>query len=248
MSGHSKWAGIKHKKAIIDSKRGKVFSKLAREFTVAARIGGSNPDHNPRLRVCFEKAREYNMPSDNVKRAIQKGTGELGGALMEDVIYEGYGLAGVAVFVEAMTDNKNRTTPEIRKIFSKWGGSMGESGCVAWMFNKKGCFSIDLNEISEDKLLDLVTEAGADDLKIEDDVYEIITEPSKFETVKKILEENKIKIKYAEISMIAQNYIKVDNKTARQVLNLVEQLEDHEDVQNVFANFDIPDEIMAELQ
>jgi YebC/PmpR family DNA-binding regulatory protein len=248
MSGHSKWAGIKHKKAIIDTQRGKVFSKLIREVTVAARLGGGNIENNPRLRVCLEKARSYNMPADNIKRAIQKGTGELPGVIVEEVVYEGYGPGGVAIFVEAMTDNKNRTAAEIRKTFSRGGGNLGESGCVAWMFSKKGCFSIDPDQVGEEELLDLVTESGAEDLKVEEDGYEITTELTNFETVRKALEEKGIKQRYSEISMVPQSYIKVDAKVARQVLNLVEELEDNEDTQNVYANFDIPDEVMAELQ
>lgn len=248
MSGHSKWAGIKHHKAAVDAKRGKIFSKIIREITVAVRMGGSNPDANSRLRISLEKAKACNMPADNIKRAIQKGTGELPGAIVEEVVYEGYGPAGVAIFIEAMTDNRNRTAAEIRKIFSRIGGSMGESGCVAWMFSKKGCFTIAVKQIGEDDLLELVTEAGAEDLKKEGHVYEITTEPGNFEAVKKALEERKIEIEYAEISMVAQNYIKVDAKTARQVLDLVEELEDHDDVQTVNANFDIPDEVMAEIE
>lgn len=248
MSGHSKWAGIKHRKAAVDAQRGRIFSKLNKEITVAVRLGGSNPDNNPRLRVVLEKARSYNMPTDNIKRAIQRGTGELPGAVVEEVTYEGYGPNGVAILIEAMTDNKNRTTSEIRRIFSRGGGSLGESGCVSWMFSKKGCLTIDKNEIGEDELLEMVMEAGAEDMKVEGDVYEITTDPQNFEQVKNILLKNNVKLKFAEISMVPQNYIKVDANVARAVLKLIEALEEDEDVKEVYSNFDIPDEVMQELQ
>jgi YebC/PmpR family DNA-binding regulatory protein len=248
MSGHSKWAGIKHRKAAVDAQRGKIFSKLNREITVAARLGGGNPENNARLRMVLEKAKSYNMPAENIKRAIQRGTGELPGTVVEEVTYEGYGPSGVAILVEAMTDNKNRTTAEIRKIFSRGGGNLGESGCVSWMFNKKGCISIDKDEISEDELLEMVTEAGAEDLKLEDDVYEITTQPQDFEEVKNTLLKNGVKLKFAEISMVPQSYIKVDPSVARSVLKLIESLEEDDDVQEVHSNFDIPDEVIKELQ
>jgi len=247
MSGHSKWAGIKHRKGAVDAQRGKIFSKLTREITVAARFGGGNPETNNRLRMVLEKAKGHNMPSDNIKRAIQRGIGELPGMTVEEVTYEGYGSNGVAILIEAMTDNKNRTTAEIRKIFSRGGGSLGESGCVSWMFSKKGCISIDKNEIGEDELLEIITEAGAQDLKLEDDVYEIITEPQDFEEVKNTLLKKNIKIKFSEISMVPQNYIKIDSNGARSVLKLIETLEEDDDVQEVYSNLDIPDEIMQEF-
>lgn len=248
MSGHSKWAGIKHRKGAVDAQRGKIFSKLTREITVAARLGGGNPETNNRLRMVLEKAKGYNMPSDNIKRAIQRGTGELPGTVVEEVTYEGYGSSGVAILIEAMTDNKNRTTAEIRKIFSRGGGNLGESGCVSWMFSKKGFISIDKNEISEDELLEIITQCGAEDLKLEDDVYEITTDIQNFEEVKNALLKNNIKLKFCEISMVPQNYIKIDSNSARSVLKLIETLQEDEDVQEVYSNLDIPEEILKELQ
>ncbi len=248
MSGHSKWASIKHKKGALDAQRGKVFSKLIREITVAARTGGGNIENNARLRMVLEKAKSENMPADNIKRAIQRGTGELPGMVVEEVTYEGYGPSGVAVLVEAMTDNKNRTTAEIRKIFSRSGGNLGESGCVSWMFSKKGCISIDKNEIDEDELLEMITEAGAEDFKLEEDMYEITTGPQDIEEVKNALLKNNIKLKFSEISMVPKNYIKVDPNVARGILKLIETLEDHDDVQEVYSNSDIPDEVIQELQ
>lgn len=248
MSGHSKWAGIKHRKGALDAQRGKIFSKLIREITVAARTGGGNIDNNARLRMVLEKAKGENMPADNIKRAIQRGTGELPGVIVEEVTYEGYGPGGVAILVEAMTDNKNRITSEIRRIFSRGGGNLGESGCVGWMFSKKGCLSIDKNEIGEDELLELIMEAGAEDMKVESDVYEITTQPQDFEEVKNTLSKKGLKIKFAEISMVPQNYIKVDSNVARSVMKLIENLEDYDDVQEVYSNCDIPDEVMRELQ
>lgn len=247
-SGHSKWAGIKHRKGAVDAQRGKIFSKLNREITVAARLGGGNPESNSRLRMVLEKAKSYNMPAENIKRAIQRGIGELPGTVVEEVTYEGYGPSGVAILVEAMTDNKNRTTAEIRKIFSRCGGNLGESGCVSWMFSKKGCISIPKDEIGEDELLEMVTEAGAEDLKLEDDVYEITTEPQDFEELKNTLLKNNVKLKFAEISMVPQSYIKVEPTVARSVLKLIETLEEDDDVQEVYSNFDIPNEVMKELQ
>lgn len=248
MSGHSKWASIKHKKGILDAQRGKIFSKLIREITVAARTGGGNIENNARLRMVLENAKSENMPADNIKRAIQRGTGELPGMIVEEVTYEGYGPGGIAVLVEAMTDNKNRTISEIRKIFSRSGGNLGETGCVSWMFDKKGCISIDKNEIGEDELLEMITDAGAEDFKLEGDIYEVITQPQDIEEVKNALLKNNVKLKFSEISMVPKNYIKVDPNVARGVLKLIETLEDHDDVQKVHSNFDIPDEIMQELQ
>lgn len=210
--------------------------------------GGANPETNFRLRMVLDKAKGCNMPADNIKRAIQRGTGELPGMIVEEITYEGYGPGGVAMLVETMTDNKNRTISEMRRIFSRGGGNMGESGCVAWMFAKKGCLSIDKNEIGEDELLEIVMEVGAEDLKLEGDVYEITTQPQDFDTVKEAILKKGLKLKFTEISMIPQNYIKVDASTARTVLNLIEALEENEDVQNVYSNADIPDEIMQEMQ
>ncbi|MBU0899797.1 YebC/PmpR family DNA-binding transcriptional regulator [bacterium] len=249
MSGHSKWAGIKRKKAVVDAKRGKLFSKLIKEIVVAVKLGGSDLEGNSRLRLAILKAKDYNMPIDNIKRAIQKATGESSGETMpEEVIYEGYGAGGVAILVEAMTDNKNRTTSNIRNIFSKRGGSLGESGCVSWMFNKKGYLAVNKDEVSEEKLLDIITEAGAEDYKVEKDAYEVYTDPSRLEIMRKILEENKIKIELTTLSMIPRNYLEVDKSTALQLLKLIESLDEDDDVQQVFSNFNIPDEILREIE
>jgi YebC/PmpR family DNA-binding regulatory protein len=248
LSGHSKWASIKHKKAITDAKRGKLFSKLIREITVATKLGGPDLDGNARLRLAVQKAKDCNMPADNIKRAIQKGCGESSsGETYEEVVYEGYGPGGVAILVEAMTDNKNRTTSNIRSIFSKRGGNLGESGCVSWMFTKKGYISINREEVSEELLLNIIMEAEAEDYKIESDLYEIYTSPSKLEKVRKALEDKNIKILRSTLTMIPQSYISVDKKTGEQLLRLIEHLEDDDDVQQVHANFDIPEEILKEI-
>ena len=250
MSGHSKWAGIKHKKAIVDAKRGKVFTKISKELSVAARIGGGAIEMNPRLRLAVEKAKEANMPSDNVKRAIQKGTGELPGSTYEESIYEGYGPGGVALLLEILTDNKNRTVGEIRHILSKHNGNLGEAGCVAWMFDKKGYILVNKKATDEDTLMSLALDAGAEDFKNEPDEenYEIITAPEDFNKVKEFLEQNNIPLNLAEITMIPQNYVKLESKDAEKMLKLMYALEEHDDVQNVYANFDIPDEVMAKTE
>lgn len=246
MSGHSKWATIKHKKGALDAKRGKLFSKLTKEITVAAKQG-KDPDTNPRLRLALQKAKEANMPSDNVDRAVKKGTGELPGVIYEETTYEGYGAGGVAIIVEALTDNKNRTTSEIRTIFTKQNGNMG--GSVSWMFAKKGYFSIPKPGIDEDKLMNLALELGAEDMKSDDEQnFEVITSPKDFEKVKDGLAKNNIKWAEAEIAMLPNNYIKLDLQQAKQVLALVEALEDHDDVQNVYSNFDISDEVMQQIE
>lgn len=247
MSGHSKWAGIKHKKAIVDAKRGKLFSKLIREITVSARRGGGDLQGNLRLRQAVEKAKECNMPQDNIKKAIQRGTGELLGAVaLEEAIYEGYGPGGVAILIEALTDNKNRTTARIRSVFSKYNGNLGESGCVAWMFEKKGYIALEKKGISENELLDIALEKGVEDIKTEEDIYEVITLPQDLETIKEALEK-RTNLKYAEITMLPQSYIKVDGKVAKTLLSLMEALEEDEDVNHVYANFDIPTEILQEV-
>lgn len=246
MSGHSKWAGIKHKKAIIDAKRGKVFTRLIREIVVAAKGGGGNVENNARLRKVVETARESNMPQDNIKKAIQRGTGELPGTVYEELTYEGYGPAGVALLVELTSDNKNRTASEIRRIFSSHGGNMGESGCVGWMFKKKGYISVEKSKFGEDQLMTIALDLGAEDLRTEDDdVYEILTKPEDFETVKKGLEGKKVPIAVAEISFQPQTYIKLSGKEAEQMLALMDDLEEHDDVKNVYSNFDISN---AELE
>ncbi len=248
MSGHSKWAGIKHKKAIVDAKKGKAFSKVSKEITIAARIGGGNPDMNPRLRLAIEKAKEVNMPSDNVKRAIKKGTGELPGLDYEEIVYEGYGPGGVALMIETLTDNKNRTVGEIRHILSKHNGNLGETGCVAWMFEKKGYILVSKDAADEDTLMSIALDAGADDFKNdpEEENYEITTAPEDLNRVKEFLEKNNIPTTLAELSLIPQNYVKLEAKEAGKMLKLMNALDEHDDVQNVYANFDIPDEVMDE--
>ncbi len=246
MSGHSKWAGIKHKKAIVDAKKGKTFSKISKELSVAARMGGSNPDMNPRLRTAMEKAKEVNMPSDNVKRAVQKGTGELPGVSYDETTYEGYGPAGVAILIEVMTDNKNRTVGEIRHSLVKHGGNMGESGCVSWMFDKKGYILISKETGDEDTLMTEALEGGAEDFKNdpEEESYEILTAPEDFHAVKEYIENKNIVLSLAELTYIPQNYVKIEGKDATKMMKLMDILEDHDDVQNVYANFDLPDEMM----
>jgi YebC/PmpR family DNA-binding regulatory protein len=245
MSGHSKWHSIKYKKAAQDAKRGKMFTKIIREMVVAARIGGGEPDTNPRLRKAIADAKGVNMPSDNIKRAILKGTGQLEGTTYEEFSYEGYGVGGVAIFVETLTDNKNRTVSDIRYIFSKNGGNMGESGCVAWMFNRKGYIVVEKAKASEDELLDLILEAGAEDLREDGSNYEIFTAPDDFEAVVNALQENNIEIAASNLGYIPQNYVKLEGKQAQNLLRLMEELEDHDDVQSVWANFDIDEEEIA---
>ncbi len=239
MSGHSKWHSIKHKKAAADAKRGKVFTKIIKEISVAARIGGGDLDSNPRLRTAVTAAKDQNMPQDNIKRAILKGTGDLPGQNYEETSYEGYGPGGVAVYIEVLTDNKNRTVAEIRHMFSKYNGNLGESGSVAWMFDKKGYFSISAETVTEEDLFEVVAEAGAEDIQLEGDSFLVYCEIDVFEDVKKALESASIKTEQAELTMLPQNETKVEGKQAFQMLTLMEMLEDHDDVQNVYANFDI---------
>ena len=248
MSGHSKWSTIKHKKAAADAKRGNLFTKLIREITVAARNGGGDPALNPALRLSVQKAKDANMPSDNIDRAIKKGTGELPGVTYESIVYEGYAQGGVAVLVEALTDNKNRTTSEVRHIFSRGGGNMAGAGSVNWIFEKKGLFVISKTVIEEEKLMDIALEAGAEDLSDEGSVFEIRTAPVDFEAVRKALEEKKIQIENSELVNIPKSTIKVDDEgAAGKILALISTLEDHDDVQNVSANFDIPDNILEKI-
>jgi YebC/PmpR family DNA-binding regulatory protein len=248
MSGHSKWSQIKHKKAAADSKKGKVFSKLSKEISVAARIGGGNPDMNARLRLVIEKAKEVNMPSDNIKRAIQKGTGELPGTHYEEIMYEAYGPGGVAMMIEVMTDNKNRTVPEIRHVLTKYGGNMGETGSVSWMFDKKGYILVGKKVIDEDTLMSNALDAGAEDFKNDPEEvnYEITTVPVDLNRVKEYLASKNIPMNLSEVTFLPKNYVKLDARDAEKMLKLMEALEDHEDIQNVYANFDIPDELMIE--
>lgn len=248
MSGHSKWSGIKHKKAVIDAKRGKVFTKLAKEITVAARLGGGDLTANPRLRTAVAKARGASMPNDNIEKAIKKGTGELEGVSYEEISYEGYGPGGVAVMLEVMTDNKNRTVAEIRSLFSKAGGQLGENGCVGWMFDRRGLIVVGSETIDEDRLLEIALDSGADDLVTGQEVYEIYTPFEELETVRAALEEKKVVMISAEVAMIPKNTIKVETEVlAKKLFRLMETLEDQDDVQNVFSNFDVPDEIMAQV-
>ncbi|HDJ22610.1 MAG TPA: YebC/PmpR family DNA-binding transcriptional regulator [Candidatus Aminicenantes bacterium] len=246
MSGHSKWHSIKHKKAAQDAKRGKIFTKIIRELQVAARLGGGDPEANPRLRKAIADAKAVNMPSDNIKRAIQKGTGQLEGEKFEEIIYEGYGPGGVAIFVETVTDNKNRTVSELRHIFSKNGGNLGESGCVAWMFKRKGYVVVEKEKASEDDLLEIILEAGAEDLRDDGSNFEILIPVENFDTVVQALQENNIEYSTAKIGYIPQNYVKLQGKQAQQLLRLMDELEDHDDVQNVWANFDIDEEEIAQ--
>ena len=247
MSGHSKWSTIKHKKAMVDARRGKMFTKLIRELTSAARAGGGDPDTNPRLRTAVASAKGANMPNDTIQRAIQKGTGDIAGETYEEVTYEGYGAGGVAVLVDTLTDNKNRTVAEIRHLFSKHGGSMGENGCVAWMFQRQGFFAVDAASIDEDALLELVLEAGGDDVKTENELYEILTSPESFEDVRTSLEAQGLTPEVAEVTMLPQSTVSIEGKQAEQVLRLMEALDDQDDVRRAYANFDIPDDVMAAL-
>jgi YebC/PmpR family DNA-binding regulatory protein len=246
MSGHSKWHSIKHKKGALDAKRGRAFTKLIKEITIAARIGGGDPDGNPRLRKAISDAKAVNMPTDNIKRAVQKGTGELEGGQIEEVMYEGYGPGGVALIAETVTDNRNRTVSEIRHVFSKNGGNMGEAGSVSWMFHKKGLIVVDASKADEDTLMSLALDAGADDFKSEGSTYEIYTSPNTLDTVVEALKAKSIEPTSAEVSMIPQNTVRVEGKNAQQVLKLMEALDDHDDVQHVYANFDMEESEMAE--
>ncbi|MEA5001080.1 MAG: YebC/PmpR family DNA-binding transcriptional regulator [Endomicrobiaceae bacterium] len=247
MSGHNKWASIKHKKAATDSKRGKVFTKIIREMVVAAKEGGGVIENNARLRKAVADAREANMPQDNIKKAIQRGTGEIPGVIYEEMTYEGYGPAGVALIVETTTDNKNRTASDIRKIFSKHSGSMGETGCVGWMFSRKGFISIDKSASDEDTVMTLALENGADDFVAEEDNYEIYTKVEDFENVKNALLAKNIQIAESEISMIPQTYVKLQGDDAEHMLKLMDELEEYDDVKNIFANFDISKEDMEKF-
>jgi len=246
MSGHSKWHSIKHKKGALDAKRGRMFTKVIKEITIAARIGGGDAEGNPRLRKAILDAKELNMPADNIKRAVQKGTGELEGGQLEELQYEGYGPGGVALIVDVVTDNRNRTVSEIRHVFSKNGGNMGEAGSVAWMFNKKGYLVLDKAAGDEDTVMTLAIDAGADDFTTEEGNYEIYTSPGAFDKVLDAVKAKGIQPISAEISMIPQTYVKVEGKTAQQLVKLMEALEEHDDVQHVYANFDIEESELAE--
>ena len=245
MSGHSKWSSIKHKKGITDARRGKVFSKLIKEITVAARTGGGDPSGNPRLRAAILAAKSENMPKDNIERAIKKGTGELEGVNYEESIYEGYGPGGAAVLIESVTDNKNRAVADIRHIFSKCGGNLGENGCVSWMFDSKGYLDVEKKAVDEDKLMETAIEAGAEDVREGNDSFEIITEPNDFESVKKAIDNASIPYVVAEITMLPQTMLALKGKEAEQMIKLMETLDDCDDVQKVYTNADIPDELVG---
>jgi YebC/PmpR family DNA-binding regulatory protein len=248
MSGHSHWAGIKYKKAALDAKRGKVWSKIARMIIVAAKQGGGDPSANLSLRYAIDKAKAANMPKDTIEKAVKKGTGELEGTSFEEVLYEGYGPSGVAVMVEALTDNRNRTGPEIKRVFEKHGGSLGTSGCVNWMFSKKGLITVNTANAGEEQLLEIALNAGADDMQNTGEVFEITCDPSAYEELKTTLQEKEIATEVTEISMVPQSTIDInDEHIAKRIISLMETFEDHDDVQNTYANFDIPDEIIARI-
>lgn len=247
MSGHSKWHNIKLRKGKQDAQRSNLFTKLAREIIIAARDGGSNPDANMRLRLAMQKSREKGMPQDTIKRAVQRGSGELEGAQYEDVVWEGYGPGGVAILVSCFTDNRNRTVAELRVIFSRNGGSLGESGSVAWIFDQKGMITIEKSEIDEDRLMEIVLDAGAEDIDSEGDIFEITTAPSDFPQVRQALEDAKVKVVEAELAMIPKNTVSIQGKEASQVLRMMDQFDELDDVQQAYANFDIPEEELEAL-
>ena len=248
MSGHSKWHTIKHKKGALDAKRGKMFTRIIKELTVAARNGGGDPDSNPRLRTVIAEAKSVNMPGDNIKKAIQRGTGELPGVSYEEVTYEGYGPGGAAVIIEALTDNRNRTVGELRHLLTKHNGNLGERNSVAWMFSKKGYIVVDKAAAGEEQLLDVVLEAGGDDLRDDGDSWEILSEPSAFEGVKEAVKALGIEPQSAQVAMLPQNYVKLEGKDASQMVKLMDALDDHDDVKQVWSNFDIEEkEIEASL-
>jgi len=245
MAGHSHWAGIKFKKGIADAKRGRLFSRLAKAIIVAARDGGSSPDMNLKLRYAIDKAKEASMPKENIERAIKRGTGELAGGALDSVVYEGYGPGGVAVLCDLLTDNRNRTAGEIRKTFEVHGGKLGSTGCVAWMFTAKGLLTVRTEDVNEDDLLEVVLEAGGEDMKREGDIFEIVCAPGAFQALRAALHEHRIASEVAEITQMPSTTVDVEGETAHRVLKLVAALEDHDDIQQVYANFNVPDEVMA---
>jgi YebC/PmpR family DNA-binding regulatory protein len=248
MSGHSKWHSIKHKKARVDAQRGKIFTRLIKELTVAARMGGGDPEANSRLRTAIATAKAANMPADNIDRAIKKGTGELPGVSYEEATYEGYGPGGVAIMIDAMTDNKNRTVAEIRYIMSKNGGNLGANGCVAYLFHKKGIIMVEKEGVDEDELMEIVLEAEAEDMTSEEEQFVVTTGPASFEAVRTAIDDQGFPIASAEITMVPDSTVKVTAKDAQKVLKLMDALENQDDVQNLYSNFDIPEEILAELE
>jgi YebC/PmpR family DNA-binding regulatory protein len=249
MSGHSHWAGIKHKKAAIDAKRGKIWSKLARVLIVAAKGGGGDPSQNLALRYAIDKAKAANMPKDTIEKAIKKGTGGAGAVSFEEILYEGYAPGGVAMMVEVLTDNRHRTAPEIKRLFERYGGSLGTGGCVNWMFSKKGLITVRTCDANEEELMDTALSAGADDMQTAGDIFEITCQPSAYEKLKQALKDKNITMQVSEISMVPQSTVPVnDVEAARKILTMMEAFEDHDDVQNVYANFDIPEQIVKEAE
>ena len=247
MAGHSHWAGIKHKKALIDAKRGKTWSKLSKAIIVAAKTGGGDLDANIRLRAAIDAAKAVSMPKDNITRAVKRGTGELDGGNLEELAYEGYGPGGVAILCEVLTDNRNRTAPEIRKVFEIADGKLGSTGCVAWMFEKRGLFLVATDKVDEETLMEVTLEAGADDLQQVGDKFEVTCDPAQYQDVSKALEDAKIEPDVNQITLIPKETVDLDASTARKVLKLMERLDDHDDVQNVSSNFNIPEDVMAEI-
>jgi YebC/PmpR family DNA-binding regulatory protein len=247
MAGHSHWAGIKHKKALVDAKRGQLWSKLSKAIIVAAKTGGGDPDANFRLRTAIDDAKAASMPKDNIARAIKRGTGELEGAALEEAVYEGYGPSGVAILCDVLTDNRNRTAAEIRKIFDTADGKLGSSGCVAWMFEKKGLFLVHIEKIDEDTLMEIALDAGADDVRHVGENYEVTCEPTEYQAVSQVLHDSGIKPDVSQVTLVPKDTVDLDAPTARKVLKLMERLDDHDDVQNVSSNFNIPDDVMAEI-
>ena len=247
MSGHSKWSTIRRKKGAADAKRGKIFTRLIKEISVAARLGGGDPEGNPRLRAAIVSARAENMPKENIERAIKKGTGELEGTTYEELTYEGYGPGGVAIMVEVLTDNKNRTISEIRHHFSRHNGNLGESGCVSWIFNQKGLILFDKNKVDEERLIEVVIDAGAEDVREREREFEVITGPDQYEDIKRAVEDAGFEYSFAEVTMVPQSTVQLRGKEAEQMLKLMEGLEDSDDIQRVYANFDIPDDVMERL-
>ena len=247
MSGHSKWSTIKHKKGAADAKRGKIFTKLIKEITVAARMGGGDPEGNPRLRTAISAARAENMPKENIERGIKKGTGELEGVAYEEASYDGYGPGGAAVLVDCLTDNKNRSVADIKHLFERYGGNLGEPGCVTWIFEQRGLVVLEKDKVDEDQLIDLALEAGAEDVIEEETEFEVVTAPTDFEAVKKAIDDAGLPYTLAEVTKIPKNTIKIEGKKAQQMINLMQALEDHDDVNHVYANFDIADDVMEAM-
>ncbi len=247
MSGHSKWSSIKHKKGAADAKRGKIFTKLIKEITVAARMGGGDPEGNPRLRTAIAAAKAENMPKENIERGIKKGSGELEGVSYEEASYDGYGPGGAAVLVDCLTDNKNRSVADIKHIFERHGGNLGEPGCVTWIFEQRGLIVFEKDKVDEEQLIDLALEAGAEDVKEEETEFEVVTAPSDFETVKKAIDDAGLSYTLAEVTKIPKNTVKIEGKKAQQMINLMQAIEDHDDVSHVYSNFDIDDDVMEAM-